>query len=430
MFSNKTEFDINKIKHSQINLNLYDNQNRPIEETNKAVCFVNLNTLPKHTKQCFISIEDKNFYEHNGLNYKRMAGAMLKNIKAMKIKEGASTISQQLIKNTHLSSEKTFTRKFNEILLTKQLEKILSKDEILEYYLNVIYFGDNCYGIENASQHYFSKPAKQLNLLESATLAGMIKAPNIYSPIKNSQKSLERRNVVLYELYQDNKINFQDYIKLKSSPLETNVSNPKDEFHNSYSQACYEEASRILKMPEKQIAIGEYKIYTYFNKEKQETLKQAIKQYDFDYDCSAISMTKTGEIEAYVGKSNLKIIDIKRQPGSAIKPILVYAPAINENIISPLTQINDEKIDIDGYSPSNVSNKYNGYISVRDCVAKSLNVPAVKTLSYVGVEKAKNYAKMCNIEFDGNDNNLSLALGGMTYGTSLKQLTNSYTALA
>lgn len=429
LFSPKTKFDINKIKYSQTALNLYDNNNCPIEETNKAINFVKINTLPDYVKQSFISIEDKSFYKHSGLNYKRMAKAMLKNISSFKIKEGASTISQQLIKNTHLTSERTFTRKFNEILLTKQLEKQFSKDEILEYYLNIIYFGDNCYGIENASKHYFSKSAKYLSVDESATLAGMIKSPNSYSPIRNPEKTKKRRNLVLREMMEDKKIDLQTYIDLSSKKIDINVSESKDNFQNSYSQACYDEAIQILKMPQKQIAIGEYKIYTYYNKEKQLALKDASLSQNLQHDYSAISMTPNGEIEAYIGKSNLKLIDIKRQPGSAIKPILVYAPALDRNIISPLTQINDEKIDINGYSPSNVSNKFYGYVSVRDSVAKSLNIPAVKTLGYVGVETAKNYAKNCNIDFEEQDNSLSLALGGMTYGTSLKTLTNAYTSL-
>lgn len=409
---------------------LYDNQKLPIKEDTKAVSFVKLNTLPQYLKQCFISIEDKDFYNHSGLNHKRIIKAMLKNIKSFKIKEGASTISQQLIKNTHLTNERTYSRKFNEMILTKQLEKQLSKDEILEYYLNIIYFGDNCYGIENASRHYFSKQAKELSIQECATLAGLIKSPNAYSPVRNKQKCKQRRNLVLRELHKDNKISFEEYINLSSTELETKITENKDTFHNSYSQACYEEAMNILKMPQKQIAIGEYKIYTYLDKNKQKNLNEIVSSFNIPYNTSAISMNKNGEIEAYYAKSNLKLLDVKRQPGSTLKPILVYGPAIDKNIISPLTQINDEKIDIDGYSPQNVSNKYHGYVSTRECISKSLNIPAVKTLGYVGLNDAKKYASKCNIQFDENDNNLSLALGGMTYGTTLKEITNSYTAFA
>ena len=250
--SERVNFDINKIKFSQTELMIYDNKKLPIKENTMAISFVKLNTLPQYLKQCFISIEDKTFYTHSGLNPKRMLKALIKNITSLKIKEGASTISQQLIKNTHLTSERTFSRKINEIVLTKQLEKHLSKDEILEYYLNIIYFGDNCYGIENASQHYFSKPAKKLSLIECATLAGLIKSPNAYSPIRHQEKCKQRRNLVLRELHKDKIITFEDYINYSSSELLTNITENKNTFQNSYSQACYDEAIKILKMPQKQ----------------------------------------------------------------------------------------------------------------------------------------------------------------------------------
>ncbi len=426
LFSDKVKFDINKIKYSSSYVEMYDKNNCPIKDDNIGTNFVKLNTLHDYTPQAFISIEDKDFYNHNGLNYKRMISAMIKNITSFKIKEGASTITQQLIKNTHLTNEKTFTRKINEIVLAKELEKNLTKEQILEYYLNIIYFGDNCYGIENASLHYFSKHAKDLTLAESATLAGMIKSPNTYSPIKNIKKTIQRRNVVLNEMLKDNKIDFETYNSAKLSKIETNITPLANNSLNSYTFACLDEASEILNMPIKQIAIGEYKIYTYYDKNKQESMSKSLSYYGDNNDYAGISISTNGHIEAYEGNSKIKLFSARRQPGSAIKPILVYAPALNENIISPLTQINDEKIDINGYSPSNVNDTYSGFVSVRESVSKSLNIPAVKVLSYVGTKKAKSYAEKCGITFDEKDNNLGLALGGMTYGTTLKELTGAY----
>ena len=426
LFSDKVQFDMNKIKYSSTYVEMYDKNNCPIKDENNGTNFVKLNTLNEYTPQAFISIEDKDFYNHNGLNYKRMISAMIKNITSFKIKEGASTITQQLIKNTHLTNEKTFTRKINEIVLAKELEKNLTKDQILEYYLNIIYFGDNCYGIENASMHYFSKHAKDLTLSESATLAGMIKSPNTYSPTKNIEKTTQRRNIVLNEMLKDNKIDFDTYNNAKLKKIETIITPLANNSLNSYTFACLDEASEILNMPIKQIAIGEYKIYTYYDKEKQESLSNSLSYYGNTNDYAGISISTNGHIEAYKGNSKIKLYSAKRQPGSAIKPVLVYAPALNENIISPLTQINDEKIDINGYSPSNINDVYSGYVSVRESVSKSLNIPAVKVLSYVGTNKAMNYAQKCGIEFDENDTNLSLALGGMTYGTTLKELTGAY----
>lgn len=424
--SDKVKFDINKIKHSNTYISLYDNNNCLIKDNTANSNFIKIDTLNDYTIDAFISIEDKNFYNHNGLNYKRMIKAMLKNISSFKIKEGASTISQQLIKNTHLTNKKTYTRKLNEIILTKKLEKTLTKNQILEYYLNIIYFGDNCYGIENASRHYFSKSAKELSLNESCVLAGMIKSPNSYSPTKNIEKTTQRRNVVLKEMLNDNKISFDDYNKAKLENVITNLTSINNNSLNSYRNACIDEVCDILNMPAKQVSIGEYKIYTYYDSKKQESLINSM-QLSSNNNSAGISISaKDGKIEAYYGNSNIKLFSAKRQPGSAIKPILVYAPAINENIISPLTQINDEEIDINGYSPTNINKKYHGYTSIRDCISKSLNIPAVKVLSYTGINKAKNYATKCGIEFDNKDTNLSIALGGMTYGTTLKELTGAY----
>lgn len=427
--SSDINFDKTKITDSNLQINLFDSENIPLKHTFLNGDYIGLELIPTHTINSFISIEDKDFYKHNGLNYKRMVGAMAKNITSLSFKEGASTISQQLIKNTHLTNEKTMSRKINEIKLTKKLEKAFTKDQILEYYLNIIYFGDNCYGIQNASQHYFSHSASKLTLDESAMLAGIIKSPNKYHPVKNYDKCLKRRNLVLSELKNDGLISNEEYIKAKNTKTEVS-SNPINTNMSAYSNAVINEACNILKMPEKQIAIGEYKIFTYQNKQKQSAMDVA---YNLNSSCdiALISINaKTGGIEAYSEKGTMPLINVKRQPASAIKPTLVYAPAINENIISPSTEILDDDVSINGYSPKNIGDKKYGYVSATEALSKSLNIPAVKVLSYVGIDKAIAYMERQNIQFDKNDNNLALALGGMTYGMTLKDLTNTYQTLA
>lgn len=360
-----------------------------------------------------------------------MAKAMLKNIKSRQTKEGASTISQQLIKNTHLSSEKTYSRKIKEISLARKMEKELSKDEILENYFNVIYFGNNIYGIENASKFYFSKPASELDLGESAILAALIKSPANYCPINNPDNCIKRRNLVLSEMKVDGYINEEDYKQEVEKPLQININKNFDNGQNSYSQAAINAASSILKMPAKQIAIGGFKIYTYQNKLKQEALKNALLNEEISYDKAGISINnETNGIEAFYGESSFSILKAKRQPGSTIKPILVYGPAMNENIISPATKILDDEININGYTPKNFSKTYSGYISVREAISKSINIPAVKTLSYLGIDKAKYYGERLGIKFDSNDNGYALALGGMTYGTDIKTLASAYSTFS
>lgn len=427
--TSEVKFDKTKITDSTLQIHLYDNKNTPLKHTFLKGEYISLNLLPSYVSDCFICIEDKEFYNHNGINLKRMVVAMAKNIVSFSFKEGASTISQQLIKNTHLTNEKTIKRKINEIKLTKELEETFTKDQILEYYLNVIYFGDNCYGIQNASEHYFSHSASKLTIDESAMLAGIIKSPNKYHPIKNYDKCIARRNLILNELKEDKKITEQEYINAKNTKTKI-VNNTSINNENSYVWSAIQEAGEILKMPEKQIAIGEYRIYTYMDSEKQKALENSYDK-NTDLDLSMISInSNNGGIEAYVEKADLHIINMKRQPASAIKPTLVYASAINENIISPTTPILDDDVTINGYTPKNIGNKKYGYVSATDALSKSLNIPAVKVLSYVGIDKAKAYLERQNIEFCEKDNNLAIALGGMTYGTTLKELTNTYQTLA
>ena len=420
--------ETSKIYDASLSIEVYNAQGLELKESNTFNTErVKIELLSDYTKDAFISIEDKKFYEHSGVNLQRMAGAFLSNLKSFEVKEGASTITQQLIKNTHLSNAKTLTRKINEISLALQLEKQFSKDEILENYLNIIYFGNNCYGIENASRYYFSKPASSLDIAESALLAGMIKSPNYYSPLKNPEKALARRNLVLAEMEKDGKISKVEYLQEQAKPLNTKLSKARKNKLNSYSQSAIDEACRILKMPEKQLALAGYKIYTYQDLDKQIMLQNIIENTEIDCDFSAINIdSKTGGVLAYIGKSDYKILEHPRQVGSVIKPLLVYAPAINENLISPATLILDEPISINGYSPKNVSGKYQGFVSVREALSNSYNIPAVKTASYVGLSKIGNYAQKLNLPLHQNDYSYSLALGGMTYGYNLKDLVGAY----
>ena len=191
--------DKNKLSNPHQTVIIYDDEgneitNASVSNKNKSV---KLSELSDDCINAFIASEDRKFYSHNGLNYGRMVKALFKNIAAGSFKEGASTISQQLIKNTHLSNDKTIKRKLNEIRLTKQLEKEYTKDEILETYLNTIYFGHNCYGLQSAAEFYFGKKAENLTLTESATLVGLLASPNNYSPFKNPEKSIKKRNTVL-----------------------------------------------------------------------------------------------------------------------------------------------------------------------------------------------------------------------------------------
>ncbi len=378
-----------------------------------------LSTLNKHTVNAFIASEDRTFYSHNGLNYKRMFKALYKNVISRSFKEGASTISQQLIKNTHLSQEKTIKRKLNEIKLTKQLEKRYSKDEILEMYLNTIYFGHNCYGLQSAAEFYFDKKAENLSLTESATLVGLLSSPNNYSPFKNPEKSLQRRNLVLKAMLDCGFIKPEEYATATNEPLNAKKTLQKGKY-TDYLNGIFDELDEInadfynLK--------NSCSVYTYLNAD----LQSYVEQLNYECDNSVIITSASGGVSAYKSTIN----GAKRQPGSTVKPFMVYAPAFEEKMLSPFTKILDEKINFNGYSPENYDKKYHGYVSVTDCIKSSLNVPAVKTLNSLTVKTAEKYLSKMNIALDDEERNLSVALGGMKYGLSLKEIADRYSVFS
>lgn len=426
------QLDEEVLSSPSLTLQVFDIDNKPIKEENEInKAYAKVQTLSQSTKDAFISIEDKTFYQHHGVNYKRIIKAGINNLKSGSLKEGASTITQQLVKNTQLTSEKTFRRKIKEVALAKKIEEKYSKDEILELYLNVVYFGNNCYGIESASNYYFSKEAKDLDVQEAAMLAGMLKSPAKYSPIKNLKNCQARRNLVLGEMYKDGKITTEDYTKLKEQKIQLKLNRERKNRLNSYSQASIDEAERLMGLPARQLALSGYKIYTALNPEKQLALENAFNSQDLSCDSAGMVLdNEKGAVSAYIGSSSYKILEAKRQPGSCIKPILVYSPALNEDIIYPCTQLLDEKVTISDYSPKNVGGIYRGYVSAREALSKSINVPAVKVLSYVGIDKAKSYAEDMGITFDEQDDSYTLALGGMTYGVNLLQLCGAYSTFA
>ncbi len=428
------KFDKNKLNYENAEITVFNNNNKLLTSNIKQKN-INVEEIPKNVVEAFVSIEDKSFYKHKGVNYKRMLSSTIKNIKSKSLKEGASTISQQVVKNTHLTNEKTFKRKINELLLTQKLEKSLSKNEIMTSYLNAIYFGGGAFGINNASQRYFSKDAKDLSLEEGATLAGIIKSPSKYSPITHPEECKKRRDLVLHQMFKDKKISDEVYNKAKNSELNLKL-NRSCLGSNSYYSASINEACKILKLNEKDLMLNEYKIYTYQNEDLQKIADEEMNNssaYCKQENSNGLIISvdnKTGGVNAFSGKSDYDLLTLSRQPGSVFKPIISYAPCLENNIINPLTPILDEKLNIDGYEPKNYNNSYHGWTSAKNCLAKSLNVPSVKLLNYVGIDKAKSFASKLKINFDANDNGYALALGGMTKGLNFLNLTNCYQCFA
>jgi len=414
--------DANKLTGAGQNVIICDENGNEItsaslDEKNKSV---SIEDLQPYTLNAFIASEDRTFYKHNGLNYKRMVKAFFNNLKAGSFKEGASTISQQLIKNTHLSNDKTIKRKLKEIKLTKELEKRYSKDEILEMYLNTIYFGHNCYGLQSAAQFYFNKKAENLNLEESATIVGLLTSPNNYSPFKNPEKCLKRRNIVLKNMLDCGFICESDYENAKNAPINTQKASSNKRL-DDYLSAVFDELEEI-DFNYYALSNG-CKIKTYLDNHMQSYIES------LEYPCdNAVIITDnlSGGVKAYKSTIN----GAKRQPGSTVKPLFVYAPAIEEKQLNTFTKILDEKINYSGYSPENFDKKYHGYVTVSDSLKYSYNVPAVKTLNSLTFDRAEKYITAMNVKLDPDEKNLSLALGGMKYGLSIKELADRYSIFA
>lgn len=385
---------------------------------------VRLSEVPESVRFAFIAAEDKKFYSHHGLDYARMVKAAVKNLGAHSFRQGASTISQQLVKNTHLTNEKTLKRKLKEIRLTRKLEKAYSKDEILEMYLNTIYFGHSCYGIAGAADYYFGKAVNELTPAEGAMLAAIIRSPNNYSPFVNAERCLAARNGVLKKMREQGYISESDFEKAVAEPLPQKRENAISS--RSYLQCVSAELEELSELYSPYRFLRGLKIYTYMDADAQNYAENLKTDADRSGKSIVIIDNKTRGIAAwYTTEGN-----IRRQPGSLFKPLAVYAPAIEENIISPCTPVADEKTNFGGYAPSNYKDVYRGYISVRQALSESVNVPAVKILSELGIAESEKYLAKMGFTLQGNDKNLSLALGGLSEGFTLQQLAGAYTLFA
>lgn len=376
---------------------------------------------PNHLKNAFIDTEDKRFYKHNGYDFRRLARATANNLKARSFKEGASTISQQLIKNTHLTQEKTLKRKLQEWKLTKELERRYTKDEILEKYLNSIYFGHSCFGVTSAASFYFGKTPTDLTLGESAILAGLVKSPNRYSPFKHPESCQKRKAIVLNAMLNNGSITQKEKEEALNEPLPNSSYTKQDE---GYAHFVFDELTALTEKYSFKVG-GKIEIYTYLDQSVQKILEDIAKEYT---ESDKTMLVLDGENNGF--KACVSTVgNICRLPGSLIKPLLVYTPALEENVLSPATPILDCKVDYNGYAPENYDGKYHGYVSARACVEKSLNIPAVKTLEAVTIKKATKYLEKLGLPVLEEDKTLALALGGIKNGYTLKEILSAYSAL-
>ena len=410
----------NKLKTVVKKIEYYDNCNNLIykEVFGGKNEYISLDKLNKHTIDAFIAIEDRKFYSHNGIDYKRIIGATINNVKSMKFKEGASTISQQLIKNTHLNSEKTLKRKVAEFKITLELEKKYTKEQILEKYLNTIYFGNNAYGINEASMLYFNKTADKLDLNESAVLAGLIKAPNVYSPFISYEKSMSRKNIVLKAMLDCSFITNSDYLSNKNKDV-TVIKSKSNNFYDDYISAVKVELSD--KITENPYESTNVKVYTYFDSSVQNNLYDTkVDEIDSLDKIKIVINNKNNGVIAFYGKNS----KLKRCPASTVKPWLIYAPMINDKYITESSVIEDSKVNFSGYSPKNYKNKYYGNVTVKDAIINSLNIPPVKLLDGFQIKNVNKYTSKMGVII--KNEGLSSALGSIENGMTLKEICDAY----
>ncbi len=433
-YSKKLQYEMPK----KNTITILDNNNNYFFEINNAnkQSYININDIDQDLINAFITIEDKNFYNHQGISLKRIAGAIIKNIKTNSLSEGASTITQQLARNLFLTNDKTYNRKIAEISIAINLEAKYSKDEILESYLNTIYFGHGIYGVQDACNYYFNKSAENLSIAEASVIAAIPKGPSLYSPIKNFENNKNRKELIIKELYNDKKISLKERNDALNEEI---IIVAKREISNKVAPYYQDIIIQELKKININSSIP-YTVYTNFDPQLNNIIQKAIDKYynyNDDLEIAIVAMDpKNGKVLDVIGGINYqtstfnRATDALRQPGSAIKPFLYYSAL--ENGFTPITTFNSSKttFNIDGtiYEPKNFKDIYpNTDITMAYALATSDNIYAVKTHLFLGTTTL--YNTLINFGFTSKiKNNASLALG--TSEVYLDELTTAYAKIA
>ena len=410
--------------------------------------YATLSEIPDEVTAAFITAEDQRFYEHSGVDVRRIFGALWHDLKTMSLAQGASTITQQLIKLTHLSSEKTLARKVQEAALAMQLEKRMGKDEILEAYLNTVYFGSGAYGIGTAAQEYFGKEASQLSLAEGALLAGIIKSPSNYSPRQNPENAVKRRNSILRAMAEGGVITAEECEQAVNEDLALSPQENLQTDYGWYMDQVMLEAEEALGMDAEQILSTGLRIYTGLNTEIQAAAEALFEngaafpdpaEDGTPVQAALVALdTQSGEIVAIIGGREYAVrrglnraTQMLRQPGSAIKPVSTYAAAIEYRGFLPTSTVQDVQREFPGkYLPRNAGGNYYGTVTLRQALSRSLNVATVDLADLIGLQNVRAAIAAFGLPLSAQDVNLSLCLGSMTYGVSPAQLGAAYCALA
>ncbi len=473
MLKNKPELDISKFTNTESSV-IYDENGDMIAELGTTIREnVSYDDLPQVLVDAFVAVEDSRYFEHNGFDVPRFTKALLSNLKSMSFSQGGSTFTMQLVKNTYFSNDETgqtasrsglsgVERKVQEIALAMELESSneVNKKTILELYLNKLNFGGNrnIRGVQKASEYYFGKNVSELNLAESAMLAGIINAPNAYNPFNNLDLATQRRNEVLYLMKYHGYITEDEYNLAKSIKVEDLLidysSSSKSSSGSSSPYQAYIDAvvSEVYELTGKDPYTDGMHIYTYMNKNIQKTMDSiqegnydGIEFPDDEFELASIAINnQTGEIAGILGGRNYAsggalllnhATEQKKQPGSAIKPILDYVLAFENLGWATSHVLVDKPIVYDGTSivVANANGTYRGEVTLADALGNSLNTTAIQTLQAVLDAKGKdyvvNYLNSMGIDIDKDDFDVQCGIGGNKITVSCEQLAAAQGAL-
>lgn len=420
---------------------LYDQSGNLISEIHAEInrVPVPLEKIPDHVQKAFVAIEDERFYSHPGVDVKAILRAVMSFYKSGRITEGASTITQQVMKLYFLSPEQSLRRKVKEAALALEFESRYTKDEILEFYLNRVYFGEGAYGIQSAAKVYFNKDSSELTLSEGALLAALVQAPSSYDPYINPEGSLRRRDVVIKKMIQQGFIREEQGMEACERPLDLTKKAEAENNHSFFIDQILDEAVRAVG--EERLFRGGLKIYSTLEPEIQKKAEKVFQQsglFPSKEVEAALALVEngTGAVKALIGGREYearrgfnRATQLSRQPGSAFKPIAVYAPAF-ESGYGPDSIISDTPFKLGNYEPQNSGGGYYGPIRIRTAVQWSRNVAAVRLLDQMGIDRGYEMAKKMGFELTEEDRCLPLALGGLTKGVSPLQMAGAYAAFA
>ena len=425
--------------------------------------WVDIENVPENLTNAFIAIEDERFRDHKGVDLKRTFGAFIQYMMG-RDSYGGSTITQQLVKNITGDNDKSPIRKIHEIIRAINLEKKMSKDQIIEMYINTIYFGGGCHGVQTAANYYFSKSVDKLSLEECASLAGIVKAPTTYNPATNFENNNERKDVILTKMAELGFVSQEESDKAKARKLTLKLGKKKTanaDVKSYFVDAVVDDVIRDLMEKENltegeatnRLYTGGFKIYSTMDPKVQNAIDKVYENTgnfpggagNKAQSAMVVIDPYTGHIKGLAGGIGVKdtprgfnrATNAYRQPGSSIKPLAVYGPAIEYNVITPATIINDSPLKIGEWQPKNSGGGNKGKMTARRFLEMSQNIPAVKIMRELTVDKSFDFMTkrlgfttlVAGETRDGkflSDKSLSMALGGVTDGVTVEEMTAAY----